>query len=161
MKRFLLTVAMAVATTSAVPALSADVGVSITIGQPGFYGQIDVGDIARPPVVYARPVIIRRAPRGVVYEPLYLRVPPGHAKNWRKHCVKYDACGRPVYFVKDDWYNDVYVPHYRERHHENRRKDRSDAHHDHHDDRNGHDDHDRSDHGGGRDKGGKDRHKDH
>jgi hypothetical protein len=38
------------------------------------------------------------------------------AQNWRKHCRKYNACGRPVYFVQDNWYNDVYVPRYRETH---------------------------------------------
>jgi uncharacterized protein YcfJ len=27
--------------------------------------------------------------------------------------MQYNACGRPVYFVDDRWYNDVYVPHYR------------------------------------------------
>jgi hypothetical protein len=26
----------------------------------------------------------------------------------------YSACGMPVYFVTDDWYDRVYVPHYRE-----------------------------------------------
>jgi hypothetical protein len=37
-------------------------------------------------------------------EPVYMWVPPGHRKNWRKHCARYDACGVPVYFVKEDWY---------------------------------------------------------
>jgi hypothetical protein len=31
-------------------------------------------------------------------------VPPGHQKNWKKHCRDYQACGVPVYFVKDEWY---------------------------------------------------------
>ena len=35
---------------------------------------------------------------GVVVQPIYLHVPPGHAKNWRKHCAHYNACGQPVYF---------------------------------------------------------------
>jgi hypothetical protein len=30
-------------------------------------------------------------------------VPPGHAKDWKKHCKHYGACGVPVYFVQDDW----------------------------------------------------------
>ena len=94
------------------PATAADVGVSISIGQPGFYGQIDIGNM-RPQVIYPQPVIIRRAP--VEAPPLYLRVPPGHEKNWAKHCRKYDACGRPVYFVKGDWYEREYVPRYRDR----------------------------------------------
>jgi len=47
---------------------------------------------------------------------MYLHVPPGHEKKWRKHCAKYNACGRPVYFVRHDWYNNVYVPRHREQH---------------------------------------------
>lgn len=111
MKRMLGAIALAVTIT---PAFAADVGVSVTIGQPGFYGTIEIGDYPRPRVIYAEPKIIRRAPMQVV-EPIYMRVPPGHARNWRKHCGKYDACGRPVYFVQDSWYNNVYVPHYHER----------------------------------------------
>ena len=60
------------------------------------------------------PVVIAPVPVGVVRQPVYLRVKPGHAKDWRKHCRKYDACGQPVYFVQDDWYSTVYVPQYRE-----------------------------------------------
>jgi hypothetical protein len=51
-----------------------------------------------------------------------LRVPPGHAKHWSKHCHKYGACGQPVYFVEESWYNDVYAPYYRE-HRDRRDKD--------------------------------------
>ena len=66
-------------------------------------------------------------------------VPPGHARNWRKHCHKYDACGRPAYFVQDSWYRSVYVPHYRERHRDDRRDDRRGDDRDWRDDRgNGH-----------------------
>lgn len=96
-----------------------NVGVSIQVGQPGFYGRIDIGN-AGPSgaVIYPRPIIIREV-RGVTYEPLYLRVPPGHEKHWHKHCARYDACGRPVYFVREDWYQ----RHYSERR-EDRREDR-------------------------------------
>jgi hypothetical protein len=68
-----------------------------------------------PQLVYARPVVIQQ-PVGVVYQPVYLRVPPGHEKNWRKHCQRYNACGRPVYFVQDTWYTNVYAPQYRAEH---------------------------------------------
>jgi hypothetical protein len=34
---------------------------------------------------------------------VYLRVPPGHRRNWSRFCGRYDACGRPVLFVRDDW----------------------------------------------------------
>ncbi|ODS90363.1 MAG: hypothetical protein ABS45_16170 [Comamonas sp. SCN 65-56] len=54
--------------------------------------------------------MIQPVPVGVVRQPLYLRVPPGHAKHWSKHCHEYGACARPVYFVQERWYNDVYAP---------------------------------------------------
>lgn len=101
----------------AMPAFSADVGVSISIGQPGFYGRIDIGDFPPPMLIYREPIIVHRAPYAFVHEPIYLRVPPGHAKRWSRYCGRYDACGRPVYFVQDRWYNNVYVPEYRKRHH--------------------------------------------
>lgn len=91
-------------------AAHAEVGVSITVGEPGFYGRIDIGDAPRPRLLFPEPVIVRTVT--VVREPVYLRVPPGHAKDWGKHCHKYDACERRVYFVDDDWYEREYVPHY-------------------------------------------------
>lgn len=111
MKRALFILMLAAAAT---PALGADVGVSVSIGQPGFYGRIDVGNYPAPQLVYAEPIVIQRVPVGVVRQPVYLRVPPGHAKSWSKHCGKYGACGQPVYFVQDGWYNNVYAPRYRE-----------------------------------------------
>jgi hypothetical protein len=102
------------AMTVAAPAHAADMGVSVTVGQPGFYGRLDIGSFPQPQVILPQPVVIQPV-RGVVYQPVYLRVPPGRHKDWRKHCHKYDACGRQVYFVQDRWYNDVYVPRYRER----------------------------------------------
>jgi len=105
--RRLIFAAVIAATTG--PALAADVGVSVTVGQPGYYGRIDIGNFPQPQLIYAQPVVIEPVPVGVVGQPLYLHVPPGHAKNWRKHCGKYNACGQPVYFVSDDWYNNVYV----------------------------------------------------
>ena len=122
MKRLLLAAALAIAAAS-VPVLAADVGVSISIGDPGFYGRIDIGDYPQPRLVYRQPrVIYREAAR----EPIYLHVPPGHAKNWRKHCRQYNACGERVYFVQDNWYNQVYVPRYQKRHHDGRDKRGSD-----------------------------------
>ena len=90
--------------------------VSISIGQPGFYGRIDLGTLAPPPVVYAQPIIVQQVPVVVAPPPVYLHVPPGHAKNWSKHCHRYQACSQRVYFVQERWYNDVYVPHYRAGH---------------------------------------------
>ena len=133
-------IAIALATSAAAaPAFATDVGVSISFGQPGFYGQIDLGNMGRPPVIYGRPVMIERARNGYSPEPVYLRVPPGQARNWRRHCGTYNACGRPVYFVNDDWYNKVYSPRYRSEHggdhHDDRNERRDDEHYDkeHHD----------------------------
>ena len=114
MKKFLFT---ALLTATAATASAADVGVSVSVSQPGLYGRIDIGNFPQPPqLIYPAPVIIRAAPVGVVRPPLYLHVPHGHAKNWRKHCRKYNACGQPVYFVQEDWYNNEYAPHYRKQH---------------------------------------------
>ncbi len=99
---------------AAAPAM-AQTNVSISVGQPNFYGRIDLGDYARPPVVYTQPMIIERQVR-YVGEPVYLRVPPGHRKNWNKHCRKYGACGQQVFFVQDGWYSNTYAPRYREQH---------------------------------------------
>ncbi len=110
MKRYLIGAALAALAGSA---LAADVGVSVSIGQPGFYGRIDLGNVPQPQLIYSAPVIIQQVPVGVVRQPVYLRVPPGHEKNWGKHCYKYNACGQPVYFVQDSWYTNVYAPRYR------------------------------------------------
>lgn len=111
MKRFLFAAVFAIATA---PALAADVGVSISVGEPGFYGRIDIGNYPQPQVIYTKPIVIQQVPAGVVRQPIYLYVPPGHAKHWDKHCHKYNACGQPVYFVHESWYQNVYVPRYRD-----------------------------------------------
>ena len=112
---------------------SAQVGVSINIGEPGFYGRIDLGNVAPPPVVYAQPVIVQRPPRYVETAPIYLRVPPGHQKHWEKHCMEYNACGQRVLFVREDWYTNEYAPRYRQEHGrgDDRRRDYDDRHRDH------------------------------
>jgi hypothetical protein len=105
-----LLAALAVALLVPRPAAAADVGVSIGISQPGIYGRIDIGRFPNPVVVVPQPVIIAPPPppgRVVAVapvQPVYLWVPPGHQKHWRKHCHRYQACGHPVYFVRDDWY---------------------------------------------------------
>ncbi len=93
-------------------AIAADVGVSVNISQPGFYGRIDIGQVPQPAVIYAQPMIIDQRPMMGRREPIYLRVPPGHEKHWDKYCRNYGACGQPVYFVQDRWYRDVYAPRY-------------------------------------------------
>ncbi len=121
MKKILFAALMAV---TAAPAFAVDVGISLTIGQPGFYGRIDIGDFPQPQLIFSSPVIILRS-AGVVREPIYLHVPPGHAKKWSKHCHKYNACGQPVYFVQESWYNNEYVPQYNKRQGKGKDKDKS------------------------------------
>lgn len=118
MKRFLIAAALAAATVTT-PALAADVGVSVSIGQPGFYGQIDIGGYPQPQVLYRQPMIIERG-SSMNRPPIYLRVPPGHAKNWRRHCREYNACGERVFFVQDNWYNREFAPRYQEQHRDRR-----------------------------------------
>lgn len=129
MKRTLI--ALSAATLAVLSAGSAhagaNVGVSISIGQPGFYGQIDLGNAPPPQLIYTQPVMIERV--SAPPPPLYLRVPVGYERNWKHYCRQYGACGRPVYFVRDDWYRNTYVPHYQDHYygggwHDQRRNDR-------------------------------------
>lgn len=85
-----------------------NVGVSIGVYQPGVYGRIDIGNYPRPAVVYSQPIIIAPQPVVVRPQPVYLYVPPGHQKNWAKHCSRYGACGQPVYFVQESWVRERY-----------------------------------------------------
>jgi hypothetical protein len=127
--------AIALAAAGAPAAQAADVGVSVNVAAPGLFGQIDLGGYPQPQVVYSRPVVIERAPPDA--PPLYLHVRPGEERNWRRYCRQYDACGRPVYFVRDDWYRNVYTPHYREVHARDDHRgppDRADYRGDHHGD---------------------------
>jgi hypothetical protein len=141
MKFIRLAAAMLASGCAVAPAWSAvDVGVGITIREPGVYGRIELGNRPPPPVLYPQPVVIA-APAVVVAEPpLYLYVPPGHAKHWDKHCHRYNACGRQVYFVQERWVKDEYSraradkgppEHSHGREHDQRdRRDRHDRHED-------------------------------
>lgn len=92
---------------AAVPAV-AQTHVSIHIGDPGFFGIIDNRGYSAPPVYVRRPVIIERV--RYYQQPIYLRAPSRHRHNWGRYCHRYDACGVPVLFVRDDWYSDTYAP---------------------------------------------------
>jgi hypothetical protein len=90
---------------SSAQAQSANVIISGEV-KPGVYGRVEIGNRPPPVLVYPQPVVIVREARPV--QPLYLHVPPGHAKKWDKHCHKYNACNRPVYFVKSREYDPDY-----------------------------------------------------
>jgi len=115
MKKTILAATLFAAAFAASAGAQAQVNVSVHIGQPDFYGRIDVGDYPAPQLLYAQPVIVQR-PVHYVGRPIYLRVPPGHAKNWSRHCRAYNACNQEVYFVQDNWYKNQYAPRYRQQH---------------------------------------------
>lgn len=110
MKRFLALAALTASLPFSLPAAAAEVGVSVQISQPGVYGRIDIGRFQQPQLVLQQPVQVYRPRVAYVREPVYMWVPPGHRKNWRKHCGAYGACGVPVYFVRDDWYGQQIRP---------------------------------------------------
>lgn len=112
MKKIVLKLSLSVALLVCASAQAADVGISVQFGQPGFYGRLDLGNFQQPQLIYREPRIVERVT--VRREPLYLVVPPGHAKKWEKHCSKYHACGHPVYFVEERWYNEVVVARHRD-----------------------------------------------
>ncbi len=58
MKRFLIAATLAAAALSTPAAAQ----VSVSIGQPGFYGRIDMGGYPAPALIYPEPMIIRPAP---------------------------------------------------------------------------------------------------
>ncbi len=115
---------------------------------PGVYGQVVIGNAPPPPVVYQQPMLAQPPPVIVgapPVAPMYLHVPPGHARNWRKHCHEYHACNRPVYFVRSAEYEPGFdMERWRSEHgHERHDHGRGHKEHGDHDDRG---DHDRGDH---------------
>src|SRR5882672_10524673 len=117
-----------------------DLGINVMLsGQvaPGVYGQVQLSNASPPPVVYAQPMLIEA--QAAPPPPVYLHVPPGHAKNWRKHCREYNACNRPVYFVRSAEYEPDYA---RRDHGHDRDDDHGHGHgHGHGHDHDRHDDH--------------------
>ena len=117
-------------------ASASDLGINVIVAgeiHPGVYGQVQIGNAPRPVVVYEQPRVIVVDRRYEREEPIYLHVPPGHAKHWDKHCREYHACERRVYFVRSEEYEPAYQERERERYE-----------HEHHDDRKhgkGHDKH--------------------
>src|SRR5450755_426598 len=111
--RVIAILAVLVAGVGASHAGGVDVRVMLS-GQvvPGVYGQVNIGNDGPPPVVYAQPMVIE--PQYAPPPPIYLHVPPAHARNWRKHCHEYNACNRPVYFVRSQEYDPEYQRHYQD-----------------------------------------------
>ncbi len=116
MNKTVLTAIGALIATAAVaaPALAPDDLSSL--GQPGFYGRLELGDDSpRPEIYFSEPRLVE--PVAEYEDSIYLRVRQGESREWELYCSQYQACGRYVYFVNDDWYTAVYVPYYQERRH--------------------------------------------
>ena len=135
MRKFLVAVLAAGAFGSAM----AQPGVNLWIGinQQGVYGQINIGNLPPAALIAPRPVVV--APVVVGAAPIYLYVPVAEQRNWHRHCHRYDACGRPVYFVRENWVRERYA-------HEHPGWDRGRGHDGRHDNRReGRGDHERRD----------------
>jgi len=63
MKLFLTAVAIA-SVALITPVFAADVGVSVSVGQPGFYGRLDIGGYPQTRVIYTQPRVIERIELG-------------------------------------------------------------------------------------------------
>ncbi len=95
---------------------ASDIGVKVILEgevQPGVYGRVEIGNDSHPDLVYAQPRVVvvdqHRSER-----PVYLHVPPGHAKHWDKHCREYQACDRRVYFIRSTEYSQEYQREHRQ-----------------------------------------------
>lgn len=82
------------------------------MGQPGFFGRIELGNFpGQPPLMISHAVMGN--PGVFTGSPIFMNVPPEHARNWSRFCQLYGACDWMVYFVDNAWYEQVYVPGWR------------------------------------------------
>ncbi|NJM33234.1 MAG: hypothetical protein HC848_10805 [Limnobacter sp.] len=91
--------------------LNIEIGVNGEVA-PGVYGSVRVDNRRSPRVVYQQPIVIERVRTRTYIQPVYLHVPPGHAKRWDRYCGRYQACATPVYFVKSRDYYQYSPPRY-------------------------------------------------
>ena len=69
--------------------------------RPGVYGRIAVPGAAAPPaLIFAQPVIANRVLVPADVHPVYLYVPPGQVRQWKRSCAQWRACNEPVLFVR-------------------------------------------------------------
>lgn len=79
-----------------------------SMGQPGYYGYIEIGANPQPPLLISNAVMGN--PGVYTGSPIYMHVPPEHARAWSRYCHLYGACDWVVFFVDNAWYESVYVP---------------------------------------------------
>jgi hypothetical protein len=136
MRQWFMVSMAAVALAGASVGHAGDLGIHIILSgevAPGIYGQVQIGNTSPPPLVYVQPMLIE--PQEAPLPPVYLHVPPGHARNWRRYCREYNACNRPVYFVRSA----EYEPDYERRNHGHDRDEHEHEHDRHGDHDHGHD----------------------
>ena len=105
MKRLLFAAALAATTF---PALANDVGVSISIGQPGSYGRIDLGGYPQPRVMF----------RAAMNRPqIYMHVPPALPKTGASTAVLTSPVENGSIF-QNNWYERNFVSHYQAQNHD-------------------------------------------
>lgn len=86
------------------------VDVNVGFGMPGYYGVVPIQGM-QPQLWNASPIIqVGALVAGM--PAIYLTVPDHERVHWGKYCGRYDACSRPVYFVKHGWYDKHYVKHH-------------------------------------------------
>ncbi|MDF3030144.1 MAG: hypothetical protein K0R03_702 [Moraxellaceae bacterium] len=74
------------------------------------HGAVDVRNFSRPELVSPHPIIVRFLSAQMLARALYLHVPQSHRTKWEGWCHHYQACGHPVYFVTEQWFERVYRP---------------------------------------------------
>jgi hypothetical protein len=108
-----------------------DIGINVVLEgevKPGVYGRVELGRNSHPDLVYAEPrvIVVEKDHHHHHHdEPVYLHVPPGHARNWGRHCHEYHACSRSVYFVMSDEYREKPKP----KHHHHHKEHKKHKHH--------------------------------
>ena len=136
MRKYLLFLTGLIALHTVPSASASDLDLNVILSgevRPGVYGQVQLGNAPRPAVVYERPRVVV-VDRHYEHEaPIYLHVPPSHARHWDRHCHDYHSCGRRVYFVRSQEYEPAYVEVHDHQppppHHHHRRHDHGPKHH--------------------------------
>lgn len=131
MNKQIATLLMSFGLLAGLPAQADDLGINVVLESevaPGVYGRVELGNGSRPEVYYPQPVVIVQDSRYSKYKPVHLHVPPGHAKNWGKHCHKYHACERPVYFIRSVEYEESYQREHEHDHKKHKGKEKGKKH---------------------------------
>ena len=87
----------------------------VYLGDADYYGPIPADYGPRAELWNAAPIVAVGIAAAALGAAIYLNVPERHRHNWRNFCHLYNACYKPVHFVRNDWYNERFAPSYRSR----------------------------------------------